>query len=159
MATSLHLVLENFAYQISSITPTETRRGVGRFMRWDPLAGRELPSGTGGLRQFFVEWAGSDADGAATNINTREAWHVIRVAVHYPTVLTHSDLMRMVLLDRHDVIGQLRDPSKRVGYDAAYAATGVGLMVRIRRGDTLQKTAGAWSLVMEWRTQVRESEA
>jgi hypothetical protein len=66
----------------------------------------------------------------------------------------------IVLQDRHDIIKQLRDDTKRRGYNADNTTTDVGLYQRRRNGDQLIKDdPKLWRLLMEWECKILESES
>lgn len=92
----------------------------------------------------------------------REAVHLIRLHVEYPAIAPYLSLARQVLLDRHDLLKTLRDPATRLGYDDSHTTTDIGLMVRTRTRDVLDKDTDTryrqWRYTSEWACAIRESE-
>jgi hypothetical protein len=157
MSTNLHRVIENFYWRINGLTPTDQYKRT-KFRPYNPL-NEDVPENTGGLRQYYVEWMGSDEDTGATDMDNREAWHTIRVYVEYPAVLRFRELESMILQDRQDLIKELRDIANRDGYSDDFSSTNIGLIRRLRFGDELDKSnESIWRLATEWRCFIRESE-
>ena len=157
MATSLHRIYDNFIWRIETITPTYTSRHGG-FRSFDPTK-ETVGANSGSLRKFFVEWNDSGKDFAATNVNAREAPHTWMLTVFYPIVQPWKETHHMILLDRHDLLTQLRDDRKRVGYNADNTTTDIGLYQRRRLGDQLIKDEPKlWRLLIEWECKTVESE-
>lgn len=161
MATSAHLVLDNFYWRIETITPTNLTdcRNYYREIDGNTIK-QDFPDGTAGIRRFFVEWTDSDSDVDATDHDNREAHHNFIVTVCYPgSSLPWRRLHKLILQDRHDLIKQLRDDDNKVGYNASNTTTDIGLMHRFRGGDELIKEEDEiWRLRIQFRCLIEENE-
>lgn len=156
MASSLHRVRQNFAYQMAQISPTSTIVGRG-FLIVDELRLGPEGNATGRARDFTVEWVGAAQDREPTDGYVREAVHEYRMRVSYPTILgTQQQIMDAIAQDRHDVIERLRPQTYYVGY-AGSASTDVGLMRRTRTRDYLSTDGPVWVHVYEFDCLVRET--
>lgn len=158
MATSIHLLFENFRYWIQQTTATNTKVR-NKFESYDPF--RVQPeSSTGWLRKFYIDWQSSNEDIGATDMTAREAWHLFNVKLVYPARLPQLDMMQLITQDRHDILKTLRDPDKRFGYDASHTTTDVNLMNRIRTGDqlSLNNDAEIFDLTIQYKCLIRELE-
>lgn len=152
---------QNLVYRMGLITRTETALCTLRFEEYDPTGRGRVAQGAGGLRKFWVEWMGSDADSAATDMDRREAFHTFRLHVEYPRCLTYANMHLLILRDRDDILTAIRDAnqSNLLGYDADHTTTDIGLYSRTRTGDELNKSnPDLWRLSIQWRCKVRESE-
>jgi cytochrome oxidase Cu insertion factor (SCO1/SenC/PrrC family) len=159
MATSLHRVYDGFIWRMETITPTndDVRQ---KFVAFDPA--KETPSNASGwFRKFYIDWRDSKGDFAATNVVQRESIHYFLITIYYPVVRSEwARMHHIVLQDRHDIIKQLRDDTKRRGYNADNTTTDVGLYQRRRNGDQLIKDdPKLWRLLMEWECKILESES
>lgn len=164
MATSNPaLVLKNFQYRIEAITPTSTDYRA-TFVMYDPLKIVAKRS-SGFERRFFVAWHNSDADiqsnvSHAENGYCRTADHDYTVEVSYPALLPYDDMIALICDDRHDLIKQLREPDKWVGYDSSHATTDIGLWRRLRVSDELETNDnGIWTFRQRWRCYINEVES
>jgi len=171
MATYLHRVAENFRWRMEGITPAHSYGSPPiRFRRFDPVD--DEPDNTSGwVRRFFSRWVGAQIDSAATNLEGREAVHLVELHVLYPTAaLPFDTLESMMLQDRHDIAKTLRDQGKRNGWSDATASTDIGIYMR-RRGSPDRVTPGGsllpglvdlrvdvLQLITEWHVKVREEE-
>lgn len=148
----------NFVWRIESIAPSYERYGVKRFRSIDPLTLNEMPSGTGGIRMFYVEWPRYGEDDENTLRQTRESEHEFVVNVFYPATLPYMEMLRIVTSDRDDLIETLRDSANRVGYNASNTTDDIGLMVRRGGGGDLDQSSDVWVHTMVWRCRIRETE-
>ena len=155
MAAQVHNVLNNFYYQIKSITPTSSLVRQ-RFHDIDPSM-QEIDDQSGFARAFYVEWRDSDADQWATDSDHREAVHNFHVVAHYPLVLPWDKMFELISQDRHDLAYRLRRKDYAVGV-SGNASLDVGLMNRYRTGDQLDTNGPVWILTTSWRCKIEESE-
>jgi hypothetical protein len=162
MAQRLERAIRNIVYWMESSTPTS---GIvrNRWELYDPNH-RECATDSAGYRKFWVQWMGSNDDGAATDMDNREALHTIRLHVEYPTSpLEIIRLYSLIASDRHDIRKILRDQSKySVGYKddtGVYASTDTGIMNRWFTGDEINTTiSGFWRFTSQLQFTLRESE-
>lgn len=156
MATSLHRVRQNFAYQLEQISPTSTI--VGRpFLCVDRLKLDAQGNSTGRARDCTVLWNGSRQDREPTDWYAREALHEYVVRVSYPTALgTEAEINDAIAQDRHDLIERLRTQTYFVGY-AGSTTTDVGLMRRTRVRDVLDTDGPVWVHTYEFECLIREA--
>jgi hypothetical protein len=158
MSCNADLVLKNFRWRIENITPTYSR--VRKGFRWmDPnRLDSDISSGLG-ERMFFVEWEGSGPDIGITDEVTREAVHRFVVTVGYTTDYELEKLQTIILQDRHDLIGVLRDSDNYDGYSAKNTTTDIGLHARERAGDEIIKeTDRNWLLRIEFNCDIEEND-
>jgi len=167
MATSLHRVLQNYAWRMEAISPSVSGLVSGvkvnsQYREYDPLKEPEPQQSSGWSRRFYVEWVGSDGDGLATDADRREAVHQIRVSVVYPLVYEYKALQMLIAQDRHDINMTLRSRGRAYvkGYDDSHTTTSTGLYLRKRRGDVLDKRSfpGVWLYTVEFDNTIREAE-
>lgn len=173
MAATLHRVRENFIYWIEQITPTNTS-AVDREFQWVDSA-RFSASGdsSGHARNFDVVWSPGEEDHIVGSqlvidaLNSRIAEHMFVVRLFLPASWLSGDLHNVMLDDRHDVIKQLGDPAKWVGYDASNTTTEIGLYDRVKVTEELVKEAAdsddedeadSYVLNMVFRCVVEETE-
>lgn len=156
MTTSINYVFDNFVYQIQQTSPTSTLLRT-LFTHFDPTC-VEPEAGEGFVRHFYVEWMDSNEDLSSSDSDRREAWHDYRVHVFYPLILTYSDMHKLIMLDRHDLLYRLRRKQYCVGYDANNTDTEIGLLNRHRIGDELDKSNNIWRLSIGWRCKILENE-
>jgi len=155
MATTLHRVRQNFAYQLGQIAPTSTIVGR-RFLEVDTLRLDPQGNNVGRARDFTVAWDGSRQDREPTDGYLREALHGYELRCSYPTALgTESAINDAIVQDRHDWIERLRPQLYYVGY-AGDASGATGLMRRTRVRDYLIKDGPVWVCVYEFECLVRE---
>jgi hypothetical protein len=158
MSTQLHNVRRNFERVMRAITPTSTISPNG-FATMDPTVdvGKDASNWT---RRFWVQWRGSDRDSAATDSDRREAWHEYVVTVLYPTCVPWGDLQDMIAQDRHQLHMELRAQGNRLGYDANYTTTDIGLYQRECTGDEIDDNTDpeVHRLRLSWRCKIRENE-
>ena len=167
MATNLHRVLQNYAWRVESISPSVSglvsgARVNGQFREYDPNKEPEPQQSTGWSRRFYVEWMGSDGDEFATDADRREAVHQIRLTVVYPVVYEWKALQMLIAQDRHEINKTLRSRGRAYvkGYNDSNTSTDIGLYLRRRRGDVVDKKThnGVWLYIVEWDNTIRESE-
>lgn len=163
MASNPALVLSNFQYRIEAITPTNANY-KSAFVMYNPLLIAAKKS-SGFERRFFVTWHGSSADsesGApqAENGYCRTAAHDYSVEISYPALMQYDDMLALVCDDRHDLIKQLRDADKWLGYDSSHTTTDIGLWQRLRVSDELETSDnGIWTFRQRWRCLINEVES
>jgi len=154
VATNLHRVLENFRWRIGQIAPTCTTARKG-FTSPDATKSRTTQS-SGQLRDFVVRWDSSGGDEGPSDTNGRIADHQVMVEAIYPVVLNEDQLQEMIVLDRHDIAFQLQQSANVLGYSDDAPTTDVGIMLRQRVRDNLERQAQIWRLKMTFRVKVRE---
>jgi hypothetical protein len=168
MASNADLVLRNFAWKISGITPTSALIDRSRFTEVNTLVTPPDQSSGIASRGFEVTWLGSDEDNThddsyfADGHNVREAVHRYMVEVYYSTRYRREELQRAVLQDRHDMTKLLRDNdgsgSSFVGYNASNSSTNIGIHYRIRESDELVIAEDYWIYRAIWRVLLEENE-
>lgn len=160
MTTSIHRLIGNFEYHISSIVPTNTTV-KNRFESYDPMKDN-VPDSSAGCRKFYVEYMSSESEGGATDIVSREAWHTVNVHIEYPCRFGFNDTQIMILQDRHQVIKKLRDTTSWVGYrdlTGTDATANIGLIHRLSAGTALTKISPElWRLTYQFKCYQLESE-
>lgn len=157
MATTLDKVLRNFAWRISSITPTSTICGK-RFFEFDPRdIGRTESGGT--ERGFFVTWGGSEPQQAVTDQWQWVTDSQVIVEVMYSPTRGWTDSHELVLNDRWDLIKTLRDDSLYVGYSDDATTDDLNLIERWFVGDdyVVEPDAEVFIYRQTWRVTVRET--
>lgn len=155
MASYAYRIPENFRYILSEILPDANGR---RFREIDPF---DLISGdqSGSMRNFWVDWTGSDEDGEPTDLYDRVASHEYVVHIIYPKAnASHQKVMRTIARDRHQINKALRNPDGFLGYNAANPSTDIGLWERKRTSDELSMDEDIWELTTVWQCTVREVE-
>ena len=157
MATSMHRVRQNFAYQLEQIAPTSTIVARG-FLEVDTLRLDAQGNASGRARDFTIAWDSARGDLEPTDGYRREAVHSYLLRVSYPTILgSEGDIMDAIAQDRHDAIERLRPQTYYVGYSADAPTTDVGLMRRTRLRDYLIKEGPVWVHAYEFECLVREA--
>lgn len=164
MSRQLERVLQNFAYQLTKIDTSAAPVNKKRYTEYEPPPRDECPTGSGGVRHFFVEYAGEKDDGGATDITARETEVVIRVNVEIPRCYSWRSMWALTAEIRHEVNKRLRDPQYFVGYadDAGESASGeTGILSRRRSAGALDRTTNPaiWRYTTQWECWIRESES
>lgn len=157
MATQLDKILQNFVWRIEQIAPTSTLE-TKLFRSFDPwkLKGQES---SGLQRGFFVTWAGSEADLDVQDGATRTAKHRIAVSVIYAPQVPYLQVQQLVVLDRHDLLKQLRNPDSWKGYSDSNPTDELGLNSRFRTEDSLDaEDRQGWVYQSTWECTVYEVE-
>ena len=144
-----YLVIQNFIDTIEEINPTESTLSSRGFLNVDPI---KLNPESTQERSFSVLWTDSSGDYNSTDINARQADHTIMVEIYYnvnPKGYDWYTVQKLILRDRDDLITALRHPDS---YD-------YGIQQRYRTADELERSDNIWTLRMEWRTTIFETEA
>jgi hypothetical protein len=163
MGGRLDRALGNVVYLLETTTPTSTIVR-NRWESYDPLQ-IDCPLNSAGIRKFYVEWISSDQDVGATDLIAREAWHIARLHIEYPTVKGWNLTQELVALDRHDLRKLLRDQSGWVtGWTSANgvqtASDETGIQNREFNGDEIVRTArDKWTYIAQLNFQLRELES
>jgi len=159
MATNLHRVLLNCAWRTAAVVPTNTTSPL-RFEEYDPIVVPDPPDTSGFTRKFYWQWISSDEDVETTDYTRREAHHLLRLVVEYPLRYPWTAMQAMIVQDRHDLAKALRDQRNRLGYDDDHTTTDIGLYIRKRAGDKIDRNDHPrfWHYVADWRCKVREDE-
>lgn len=165
MASSLNLVLQNFAWRIDALTPTDqTIIGQNRFIQTDPF--RIDPEQSSGLtRHYSLLWTGGGAGQYAydqainDNLVERTATHTFDLRVYYhPSKIKYDRLQWAMAQDRHDLHKQLRDPDKWVGYNDSNTSTDLGVYDRYNTSESVDYTPTLVTVSYEWTCVILESE-
>jgi len=159
MATSLHQVRRNFAYQLEQIAPTNTNI-ERRFLALDRMRMIAAGNTTGQARDFTIQRMRADEDQEPTDMSLREAWHEFELRIHYPKAIgLELDLGDIMDQDRHQICERLRNGTYYVGI-ASDSTLAIGLLNRVRLFDELDEdnddNGDVWVQIHRWRCLVRE---
>mgnify|MGYP001560578614 CR=1 FL=1 len=154
MATNLHNVHRNFIYRIEAISPTNTMPGKN-FLAFDPnrLQGDEA---SGMTRAFFVHWKGSDPQTVTADGSDRTTTHRYELTFFYSTHYAHDVLHDIIAQDRHDLVKNLQDQSKIVGYDSGNTTTDVGIYERFFISDEMEMGDDVYTYRQQWTLTINE---
>lgn len=160
MAATAQLVFENFIWRIESKTPTDTSVLTEGFLY---SSGYKVPEETR-PRSFSVLWNSSGEDAMAggdpivEDLSGRIADHQYTVEVYYRAEFGDRDLQKVILLDRHDIAKQLRDPALFVGYDDDNSSASLGVCDRKRVSDEIERGEVVWTYRSVWALIISEDE-
>ncbi len=161
MATSLHRLVQNVAWNLETLSPTESSLYSDAFERIDRF---QVTPETARSRTFSVLWQDSDPPDPEGVQDIAERWaeHGLQLEVYYrvgQSGLGWEDAQLVILQDRHDIIKSLRDTANFDGYDPDNTSTDIGLVSRNVAEDVLDiENEGLWILRQRWRCCVREAE-
>ncbi|MGB0890080.1 MAG: hypothetical protein ACPGWS_07340 [Solirubrobacterales bacterium] len=159
--SNAYRVIDNFVWRVKAITSTESQISGSAWRDIDPL--RVDPDTLPNARAFYVEWLGAGPENHEDiSRNDRFADHEFELVTVYQvgvSGLKHQDAAKLILRDRDDLITELRDPAKCLGYSDAAAATNIGLIKRTVSGETLDRSStSVWLLRQRWTCKINESE-
>ncbi len=118
MATTLHLIWQNFVWRILSLTPTATRGGLRtEYVHLNGVSPGQAP---GTARGFEVTLLRGSTSGEPSNFYARRGIHQFLVEVFYSKQLKPDARHLVIPQDRHDITTELRRPGSWVGYDDSH---------------------------------------
>lgn len=149
MANEAKRVRKNFIWRLENLSMTASDPAIkdnlfNIHLDEDPLAA------DGYTRSFIVEWDGRVAESDLTNLTNSVSDHAFSVEVYYrPNDFSRDIAMSMILDDQRDIVKELNDPSKWVGYDADNTSDDIGLKHRMIQRVTRQAVENIWVLRFE----------
>jgi hypothetical protein len=159
--TLAYRVLDNFRHLLDGISPSEVDVSApSRFEEWFDND-TEPGDSTGSSRRYRLAWLGSGKDGPPFDGHSRTADHDILLEVFYSSRYPGDELSRIVMRDRHDIAKALNVGSpgvdSRLGYSGSPSAD-IGLELRTRIEDRLERKGHLYYMRQLWRCQIRETE-
>jgi len=152
MATNLHRALEAIRWRLEAIA---VFGGKGFFYR-DP----ERDKAPTCSRGFSVRWLSSEYDREPGTLDSRLSEHSIAIEVLYRVGLAgkdEQDAQEMLLQDRHDIIQALQPTSTWNGYNVDNSSTDIGIELRHRESDEIERGDEIWTYRALWRHIIREA--
>ena len=154
---SLSEIYDNFVWRIESISPSNAQARE-KFRHNDvPLYMTEEQSLAD--RLVSVYWESGDEVQEFSDLTRRWSDVDLTVEVAYDATRDLDKLHALMLSDRNQIIKDLRDPAKFVGYNSSNAVTDIGLKNRVFTGDELDRDRETkWILRQTWRCTIEEQE-